>query len=600
MIAATAEVKNFAVGAKRNAMYSEEATNRLAEFMLSLPDPDDTLKQAGLTRADLRRLEKDDEVTQCLDKRMEAVVGTPWRLEPGNSRNAKWLAEEIAPHIHDLMKSAMDAIWYGYSVQEVVYAKKGGKIGIDFVAIKPFEWFFFAPDGSLRYRPNDGSAGIEGLPCDPVKYLLTRADASYRNPYGEALLSRLWWPVYFRAQLWRFRMQYLERFGMPITVGKTQGDRAEFANTLSLLASNASIAIGDMDDVSFVETATSGEAFSAAEAELCARIQKLILGQTLTSSVGKSGSYAAAKVHQDVMQDKRNADIRLVTKTVQYFINNLSHLNGFDAPLFVMADDTGLERERAERDVLLVNAGVLKLTEEYLLERYDYEAGDFELVAEQPEPEATEPEGDTVNPEMSVKMMTFAKRKQQFTPQQQAIEDAADDLMRKVPEPINLEAMLSAVKAATDPADLAVRLSLLLDQQDPRFTELLARAQFAAQTLGYVVAEQEAPQPKTQVLEAVPMAMTPPINLSITAPITMAAPEPQTVNVKLEAQPVQINVQPTPVQVDVNVAAPAVSITNDVQPASVDLTLPPRKTVTEIERDIHGDITRATQTEISE
>lgn len=576
----------FAIGRKDLGLTSEIATDRLAQWLQFLPDPDLTLKAAGLSRAQLRRLEKDDEVTQCWEKRLESVIGVPWRLEPNQTRNSKWLTQELTPHMDGLIRGALEARLYGYSVQEVTY-RPGSRVGIQRIGSKPFEWFFFNPTGELRYRPNDGSDGVEGIPCDPRKFLLTTNRATYANPYGEALISRLWWPVYYRAQLWAFRLQALERYGMPLTVGKTMGDRAEFASQLSQLAANAVVAIGDQDSVTFAEAAQTGEAFSKAEQELVARIQKLILGQTLTSQMGDTGSYAAAQVHYQVQTDKRNADIDLVTGTVQRLIDTLCELNGIDPPRFVMADDTGLEMARAQRDALLVEKGIVKLTKEYLMDRYDFVEGDFEIEEKQPVPPALQPTGadpeapeeddeaEETNAEMAAHLITLRKRKTQFTPQQQAIENAADALLAKVPEPIPLSAMLQAVKAAQDPADLAVRLSLLLDQQDPRFTELLARAQFAATTLGYVVAEQAAPtkeEPKPQA-----------ISLSITAPITMAAPEPQTVNVQLEAQPVQVTVnvpeQPAPV---VNVAAPAVTV--DVQPAPVVMAHPARAVQT-VERD---------------
>ena len=485
----------FAAGRSRASLFDEEATNRMQSFLLSLPDPDDTLKCAGLTRMDLRRLEKDDEVTQCMAKRIGAVVGTPWRLEPNETRISKFLFSELEPHIEHIIRGALESIFYGYSVQEVIF-RKGSRIGIDRIERRPFEWFFFGQDGTLRFRPNDGSAGVDGIVCDPRKYILARHEASTRNPYGEAILSRLWWPVYYRAQLWRFRMQYLERFGMPITVGKTAGDKIGFAHTLSQLASNSSVAVDIQDDVAFVEAASNGDQFSKTEAELCARIQKLILGQTLTSQVGERGSYAAANVHYEVMQDQRNADIRMVTRAVQQLVDTLAMLNGMAPPRFVMADDTGLEKERAERDKILVEAGMLKLSKSYLLDRYDFVEGDFEIV-EATAPAQQEGVEDTAvidEPEAGQRF-AFAGQPQRFTPQQQAIEEATDRLLEQVPEPLPTDALLAAVKAATDPADLAVRLSLLLDDADPRFAELLARAQFAAQTLGYVVAEQEAPSP---------------------------------------------------------------------------------------------------------
>ncbi|HRH13162.1 MAG TPA: hypothetical protein PK225_02300 [Azonexus sp.] len=67
--------------------------------------------------------------------------------------------------------------------------------------------------------------------------------------------------------------------------------------------------------------------------------------------------------------------------------------------------------------------------------------------------------------------------------------------------------------------------------------------------------------------------------------------------VQVDVAAPNVTVQPPAVNVDV--AAPNVSLEAVVQPAEVkvDLTLPPRRTVTEIERDRGGNIARATQVE---
>lgn len=604
--------QTFAPARKGTAsLYTEEALHNFTQFINRFPDPDEMLRKAGLSRAHLRTLEYDDEVSQCIDTRREALIAVPWRLEPQQGRTSRKLTAILEPHIEGIIRGAFNAVLYGYSVQEVVYRRTTMGIGIEFCEEKPLEWFYIRGDGELMYRSQDGTIDA---PCDPRKYLLTRRQPSYRQHYGESLLSRLYWTVFFRGHGRKFWAKFLERFGEPLLIGKV-ADQEKFIRDVAALGLAAGLPVQPQDEVVSVAVTQSGE-FERFENALSRSIQKAILGQTLTSDVGSSGSFAAAKVHDSVRQDKRNADIRLVTQTAQRLIDTLCSLNGWQAPLFVMADGTGLEMERAQRDALLVEKGVLKLTKDYLLDRYDFEEGDFEIVesAPQPEPAKVGPD-DTVAKEdgeaTEVSMaasLTMRPKKITFTPQQQAIEDEADALLAKAPEPIPVDTMLSAVKAATDPADLAVRLSLLLDQQDPRFTELLARAQFAAQTLGYVVAEKESPQPA----KADQQPIMPAVNLSITAPITMAAQEPQTVNVQLEAQPVNVTVnvpeQPSPVvnlrAGDVTVQVPEQSapiINLEVQPAPISqieiTSMPTRETYSRIDRDSNGNIMTSVQTE---
>jgi phage gp29-like protein len=55
-----------------------------------------------------------------------------------------------------------------------------------------------------------------------------------------------------------------------------------------------------------------------------------------TSDVGSSGSYAAAKVHDQVRQDKKHADMRLIQQTVQQLLDTLCDLNGLPSAEFIM------------------------------------------------------------------------------------------------------------------------------------------------------------------------------------------------------------------------------------------------------------------------
>ena len=584
-------------------LYDDEAVYEFVNWLTRFPDPDEVLRKAGLTRASLRTLEHDDEIAQCLDTRREALLATPWRLEPQQPRLNKWLTNEIEPHMHDIICCAFNAVLYGYSVCEVVYMHREGKIGIHHIGEKPLEWFEPRYDGKLIYRPLTGNE----VECQSIKFILSRARPTYRQPYGESLLSRLYWTAFFRSHGRKFWAKFLERFGEPLLIGKVR-DQQKFVNDLLSLGVGAGLPIGVDDNIEHISITQAGE-FERFETAMSKSIQKLILGQTLTSDVGSTGSYAAAKVHQQVQETKRNADIRMVTHAAQQLINNLAALNGIsNPPEFVMCDGTGLEMERAQRDKLHYEQGV-RFTQDYYIDRFDYREGDFEMAEETPimgtqidpvSPEAQDAQ-DQADANMAAHTHAMRPRKVQFTPQQQAIEDAGSAIIAKAQQPIPADAMLAAVKAATDPADLAVRLSLLLDKQNPQFAELLARANFAAQTLGYVVAETETPKPKkekpenTQIVQHFHMpdgfGSAPPVTVNL-APQESPPPAP-TPTVQVD---VHIPEQPAPI---VNIAAaPAPVVQIDVQPAPVTVNnMHPAQAVQTVERDPDTqEITKTTTT----
>lgn len=283
----------------------------------------------------------------------------------------------------------------------------------------------------------------------------------------------------------------MERTGTPFLKGKApdrvDADGKSYADHLSeklaQAAQNATIALPEGWEAEFMSAAQTGSTFDQFEVAVTKRIQKLILGQTLTSDVGSSGSFAAAKVHEGVREDRRNADMRLVVGSVQTLINALHTLNGFSGqpPVFIMEDEQGLNRDRAERDAVLVNAGILKLSEDYILRTFDYEKGEISI-----------PVKSTLEQTVSAPLPgeTFAVGGDPFTPDQMAIEHLADAMLANMSSPIKAAAIESAVRAATDPEDLERRLALVLKDADiTEFSQQLERCLFAADVMGYANAQ---------------------------------------------------------------------------------------------------------------
>lgn len=374
---------HLAAKPKRNLLQSEIAVSRMMTFITSIPDPDEMLSKAGIKRYQLRQLELDDEISQCVDTRREAVVATPWRIEPNQNRVGKFITSVLEQHVESLKRGVIEARFYGYSVMEVIYKQVEKGIGIDRLSLKPMEWFAPQQNGTLKFFPDDGSGGTEGIECDPIKFLLTVCNGSYRNPYGEAILSRLWFPVTWRREGWQMWLQFLETFGEPIVLGSVR-DYKTFVEAMTLQGVRSTVAwesVDGNDKIDTITASTPGE-FDRLEQAILRRIQKLILGQTLTSDVGSNGSYAVAAIHNEVRNDKRRADMRMVQATGQQLVNNLCLINNIkDVPKFVMSDDSGLETSRAQRDAILapvLKISGLQLTKDYYLRNFDYTDKDIE------------------------------------------------------------------------------------------------------------------------------------------------------------------------------------------------------------------------------
>lgn len=480
----------------RSQLTREQATEAALGVLTHVSDPDITLRLLKKTRSELRALEHDDEIAGALNTRLEAVLSTPWRFEPPETNVARFLYDELTPHIETILTGAFRSLHYGYSVMEAVYVRRPDGIALDFIQEKPFEWFRYNRAGELLYQ---GPSGVSQSIDTTYKFFVTRRSANYQNPYGDSILSRAYWPWYFRHNGWRFWMQYLDRFGDPLLLGKSSKPQA-MIDALNLLGVTSAVAVGLSDELTAV-TQGSQPQFATFDDAATRRIHKLILGQTLTTDASQGGSYAAANVHDRVRQDKRNADLRACATTMQAIANALAMLRfgaNAELPIFRLEDGKGINAERAKRDADLQRSGV-RFSEEYFYRVYDFEAGEI-TVTEPTEP--TDPgdpndddpslPDDVDNEPKQIKGERFAVRQNvaRFTKQQAQIEQLVDNAIAAGRGPLSAEQVRSVISAARDPEDLSERLAALMPQATRgEFRTVLERALFAADVIGYVHAE---------------------------------------------------------------------------------------------------------------
>lgn len=491
-------------------LFQEQAMDEIVKLLTRLPDPDEVLKKAGVPRHRLNVLLFDDEISQACETRLDALLTVPAHVYKAEGEAGADKAVELMtllqPHLENIQSGAWQARLFGYSVMEAVYQQReDGLIGLSFIGEKPMEWFEPKSDGTLAYFPSDGSGGGTGIIVDQeYKFFMTRCKATYRNPYGEALLSRLYWAWYFRTNGWKFWGKFLERFGQPLLVGKST-DPTKMVNALLMAHVNAVIGVGRDDSVEAVgvPAGNSGQTFEVFEQAAIRRIQKVVLGQTLTSGTDGAGSRALGQVHDAVRMDKRDSDISLTQPTVQRVIDALCKLNGWPRHEIEFADSTGLAKDRSERDKNLYAVGV-RFTPGYITSNYDLDTEDFTLTsgASQADAGATPPppQADDSTKQQGAYLkvagrasVSFSKGKRRFTKHQQQVEDVADAAQKAELQPLDPAKVRQAVLAATSPEDLSERLFALIGDEvtKPEFQQALEQALFAADVLGYVAAEEQ-------------------------------------------------------------------------------------------------------------
>lgn len=497
---------------------SEVAVSRMLAQLGA--ETDEILSKAQEERTKLKLVALDDEVSQALETRKEAVIATDWRLEPGDGPVTEFVHDQLKPRIESIIRTAFSAIPFGYSVAELIWRDDEGKTVLDDVAMKPFEWFKITNDG----RPIWVDMGIERdlYALYPGKFVLTRREPSYEHPAGRPLLSLLYWPWFFKSQgveLWAIA---LERYGQPLLVGKKQrvindASLAKFADELRKAARGGVLALDKNDEVTSIGGANWKGPHDEYIRYFDRQFQKVILGQNLTSDVS-GGSFAAAQTHNLVRIDKRNADLRLITGTIQEIIRIMCWLNfpGQEPPEFVFDDGVGLQADRSTRDKDLapvLEASGFQYTREYFQDQYGLEpeyftekasGGDAESNLSSPAASSLAPNelADFVAGLPMEEQALFWKdgrllfkdgKPEQFKPKQQAIENLVDNAITSSPPPLPRGAVLAAIDKSKSPLELRDNLIALLgdDVNLQEFRTHFENALYMAEMWGYGSSQEE-------------------------------------------------------------------------------------------------------------
>lgn len=379
-------------------LYDEWAKAKNAEGFFSyidrLPNPDVILRKAGKNISVLRALLNHYQVGACIEQRKSGTKSCSWKLNENNcDKNHFRIYDYIFKNIdvYALISSILDTPLFGYVPIEITWKKQDRYIIPVKLTAKPQEWFYFNSDGEFFFK--DISMGGK-RPIDiesSFKFLLPRNNPDFLNPYGQAILSRCFWNVAFINGGMEFWVKFSEKYGMPYMFGKydrsmTDKEKKDMLTALVNMVQDAIGLIPNDGTVDVVNTGSSGNAeiYEKLITKCENNISKSILGQTLTTDIGSTGSYAASQTHANVRADIIDSDKLLVENTINQLIKYINIINFNDKilPVFEFQKPENLSDDKAERDNKVAALGV-KFTKKYIAGTYGYEEDDFEIIERQ-------------------------------------------------------------------------------------------------------------------------------------------------------------------------------------------------------------------------
>lgn len=385
----------------------------------------------------------------------------------------------------EIVSGAWDACPYGYSVMEANYKiDENNRFTLAEIGTKPMEWFEPKNTGALIFRKPQANTEIDVFKAYPLKFFLTRRKPTYKQPYGDPLLSKLYWVWFFKTNSTKFWVKFLERFGSPLLVGKVKDGEQEDIDAMTTALLNAHtqsiLSIDADDEVTTVGTNFSGagaSAFEAFDTVMTRRVQKVVLGQTLTSENDGGGSHALGEVHNEVRLDKRNSDLRMITPVVQDIINALCLLNGFEKHTIILGGEQNLNIKVVERDLKLKGLGV-QFNDQYITETYGIKPEHFKV--------SVKSDSSSVQQFSTLpnRAFSFKADMQGLDANQQEVDEKITEIDKQLFSELEL---MKVVEASSDVNDLQTKLyGLMSGESVEKFTETMARALYLFDVIGYV------------------------------------------------------------------------------------------------------------------
>lgn len=381
--------------------------NISSKILNTFPNPDDVLKKLGNRIEEYNKLKYDAHLWSCMQSRKSGVLSLEWEINRGgNKTDNVMFIENIIKELdtYRIFSEIIEAPYYGYAILEILWRDKESRIiPVDIIG-KPNEWFFFDTNKMLRFRKQNV---YEGESCPQYKFFIVQHEASYNNPYGDALFSKCYWPVLFKRAVIENWNVFCERFGMPVTwatvaEGSPSAEMEKLSEDIADMVQDSVIVTGADVKAQFLESSRTGAAIYESFIHFFnAEISKAILSQTLTTEQGTKGTQALGTVHFDVRKEIIDNDKRLVEYWMNELIKWIIKFNFgslAEVPKFQMYEKQDVDMNLAQRDQTLASTNQVRFTKNYLKRAYGFKDDEIDVVEPQPAlPTLPFAEGD-INP----------------------------------------------------------------------------------------------------------------------------------------------------------------------------------------------------------
>jgi len=360
------------------------------KIQTSIPDPDKIFRDSGYDFDVYRNLLSDPHLWAVIQQRKAQINQMGWTLNISDDDPLKGelleMFELIGVNKH--IDQILDSVLFGFDVEEINWEISENKYRPIELNQKPVDWFIFNKNNELRLKKMLLGRYVyeEGTKLPNYKFILSQHKPTYINPYGEKLLSKVYWSVIFKKSAIDNWEQLLAKHGMPYIVGRypaaaTEADKNELEDAITQMLDNNLAMMNNDVDIDFKEGVkfNVGTIYENMVDHLNREISKACLTVTLTTELGSSGSYKAVEIHRKMLemiglQDKKIVE-RAFSKLIEYYID-INHGKRVKYPEMRLEKKEEIVEATVERDKILTEMGI-EFSKDYYRKRYNLNEEDF-------------------------------------------------------------------------------------------------------------------------------------------------------------------------------------------------------------------------------
>jgi phage gp29-like protein len=235
---------------------------------------------------------------------------------------------ENIPRKRGALTALMSAVTHGFALAEIVWEVIDGAVVATELRPRPQRLFTFVdsdePTRLLDFPRYVSPERPHGVDIPRSKFVYHRPIRG-EDPLRAGLYRGIAWAYLFTNYTIKDWMTFLDLYGVPLRLGKFKpgaddAAREALRRAVRNLGSDAAAVISEETTIEFIHAALTGDhrLFREAAEFFNAQKSKRILGQTLTTESGSTGTYALGRVHDRVRNDLVVYDAAALDETLNH------------------------------------------------------------------------------------------------------------------------------------------------------------------------------------------------------------------------------------------------------------------------------------------